>query len=149
MKKKVLRLTESDLHNIIKRTVQRIIKEDVLDNNNINMTVSEISNINHIEIDTIENGEAIFNASGNDGSQYQIYVSYYISEGMGEIPSSDYDVPSDYDGDSIHVMSVTMTKWNDMNEEEEIPYSKNMRFESMLSSKIEEYLHSKGMINNH
>ena len=149
MKKKVLRLTESDLHNIIKRTVQRIIKEDVLNNNNMNMTVSEINNINYIEIDTIGNGEAVFNASGNDESQYQIYVKYYVSEGMGVIPSHDYDVPDDYDGDSIDIDSVAITKWNEMNEEEDIPYTKNMRFESILANKIEEYLHSYGEINNH
>lgn len=149
MKKKVLRLTESDLHNIIKRTVQRIIKEDVLNNNNMSMSVSEISNINHIEINEIKDGNAIFNASGNDGSEYQIYVTYYVNEGKGVIPSHDYDVPDDYDNDTIDIIKVVITKWSEMNQEEEIPYTKDMRFEQELSSQIENYLHSNGNINNH
>ena len=31
--KKIIRLTESDLHTIVAKSVQRIIKEDILGNN--------------------------------------------------------------------------------------------------------------------
>jgi hypothetical protein len=33
-----------------------------------------------------------------------------------------------------------MTKWNDMNEEEDIPYSKNIDLEQELEYQIERYL---------
>ena len=149
MKKQVIRLTEGDLHRIIRSTVNRILKEDVFDNNNMSMSSSEIENIVHMEINTLDNYEAVFNASGNDGSEYQIYVGYYVNDGMGTIPSGDYDVPSDYDSDGIEISSVSITKWNEMNEEEEVPYSKDMGFEQELSIQIEEYLHSHNQINNH
>ena len=149
MKKQVIRLTEGDLHRIIRSTVNRILKEDVFDNNNMSMSHSEIDNINYLDIDTVSDNEAVFNASGADGSEYQIYVDYYVSEGMGTIPSRDYDVPDDYDEDKIEIISVSMTKWNDMNEEEEIPYNKNMKFEQELSYQIKEYLSSNNLINNH
>jgi hypothetical protein len=148
MKKQVIRLTEGDLNYLIKSTVNRILKEDIFNNNNMSMEASEIDNISYIEINDIEDGRATFNASGEDNSEYQIYVTYYVNKGMGEIPSSDYDVPSDFDSDSISIESVAITKWNDMNEEEDIPYSKNIGFEQELADQIEEYLHSHGEINN-
>ena len=149
MKKQVIRLTEGDLHRIIKESVNRIIKEGVFDNNNMDMSFNEINNISNIEINNIEGDNAIFNAFGKDGSQYQIYVSFYINEGQGVIPSNDYDLQDDYDSDTIDVLKVSITKWNEMNEEEEIPYSKNISFEEKLKNDIEEYLLSNNMINNH
>ena len=149
MKKQVIRLTEGDLHRIIKESVNRIIKEGVFDNNNMDMSFNEINNISNIEINNIEGDNAIFNAFGKDGSQYQIYVSFYINEGQGVIPSHDYDLQDDYDSDTIDILKVSITKWNEMNEEEEIPYSKNISFEEKLKNDIEEYLLSNNMINNH
>lgn len=149
MKKKLVRLTEGDLHRIIKESVNRILKEDVFNNNNMSMPVFEIENINNIELNEIEGNVAIFNASGNDGSEYQIYVTFYINEGQGTIPWQYYDVPDDYDGDTIDIVKVEITKWNDMNEEEDIPYTKDFEFEQSLSNEIENHLHSNGMINNH
>lgn len=149
MKKQIIRLTEGDLHRIIKESVNRILKEDVFNNNNMSMPVFEIENINNIELNEIEGDVAIFNASGNDGSEYQIYVTFYTNEGRGTIPSHDYDVPDDYDGDTIDIVKVEITKWSDMNEEEDIPYTKDFEFEQSLSNEIENHLHSNGMINNH
>ena len=149
MKKQIIRLTEGDLHRIIKESVNRILKEDVFNNNNMSMPVFEIENINNIELNNIEGDVAIFNASGNDGSEYQIYVTFHTNEGQGTIPSYDYDVPDDYDGDTIDIVKVEMTKWNDMNEEEDVPYTKDFEFEQTLSNEIENHLHSNGMINNH
>jgi hypothetical protein len=149
MKKQVIRLTEGDLHRIIKESVNRILSEDVFNNNNMSMPVFEIENINNIELNNIEGDVAIFNASGNDGSEYQIYVTFHTNEGQGNIPSYDYDVPDDYDGDTIDIVKVEITKWNDMNEEEDIPYTKDFEFEQSLSNEIENHLHSNGMINNH
>ena len=140
MKKQIIRLTENDLHKIINSTVNRILREDVFNNNNMSISTSEIDNIKHIDIDTIENNDAIFNASGKDGSQYQIYVRFYINKGLGRIPSHDYDVPDDYDEDSVEIESIYMTKWNDMNEEEDIPYTKNIDLEQELEYQIERYL---------
>ena len=149
MKKQVIRLTEGDLHRIIKESVNRILSEDVFNNNNMSMPVFEIENINNIELNEIEGDVAIFNANGNDGSDYQIYVTFYINEGQGTIPSHYYDVPDDYDGDTIDIVKVEITKWNDMNEEEDVPYTKDFEFEQSLSNEIENHLHSNGMINNH
>lgn len=146
---KVYRLTENDLHNMIKSTVNRILKESVLDNNNMSIDNSVIDNIANIELNEINNNEAIFDGYGEDGSNYQIYVSFYVNEGMGEIPSNDYDVPSSFDEDTIEIESVHITKWNEMNEEEKVPYSKDIDFEGFLNDKIETYLHSNNMINNH
>ena len=148
MKKQIIRLTEGDLHRIIKESVNRILKEDVFNNNNMSMPVFEIENINNIELNNIEGDVAIFNASGNDGSEYQIYVTFHTIEGRGTIPSHDYDVPDDYDGDTIDIVKVEITKWNDINEED-IPYTKDFEFEQSLSNEIENHLHSNGMINNH
>ena len=69
MKKQVIRLTEGDLHRIIKESVNRILSEDVFNNNNMSMPVFEIENINNMELNKIEGDVAIFNASGNDGSE--------------------------------------------------------------------------------
>ena len=148
MKKVVYRLTENDLHNMIKNTVDKILKESIFDNNNMSVDESIINNIDNIDINEINDNEAIFDAYGKDGSNYQIYVSFYVSEGMGEIPSNDYDVPNDFDSDTIEIESVHITKWNEMNEEEEVPYNKNIKFEQYLSNQIEEYLHSNNKINN-
>ena len=41
------------------------------------------------------------------------------------------------------------TEIRDMNEEENIPYTKDFGFEQTLSNEIENHLHSNGMINNH
>ena len=149
MKKQVIRLTEGDLYRIIRESVNRILSEDVFNNNNMSMPVFEIENINNIELNNIEGDVAIFNASGNDGSEYQIYVTFHTNEGQGTIPSYDYDVPNDYDGDTIDIVKVEMTRWNDMNEEEDVPYTKDFEFEQTLSNEIENHLHSNGMINNH
>ena len=148
---KVYRLTENDLHNMIKNTVNRILKEGVLDNNNMSMETSVIDNIIKINLNDINKNtnEVIFDGYGKDGSNYQIYVSFYISEGKGVIPSNDYDVPDDYDADVVEVDSVKITKWNEYDDEIELPYTKNYRFENELASRIEEYLHSNSMINNH
>ena len=148
MKKRVLRLTEQDLHNIIKETVNKIIKESVFDNNNMDMLTSEINNIIDFEVNEVNNGEAILNGFGKDGSHYQIYVLYYVNEGQGVIPSNDYNVPDDYDADTIDIRSINITKWNEMNEEEEIPYKKNIMFEDEIKNELEDYLNSSGMINN-
>lgn len=146
---KVYRLTESDLHNMIKNTVNRILKEGVLDNNNMAMETSVINNIENIELDSIENNQAIFNAYGKDGCDYQIYADFYVNEGKGVIPSNDYDVPDDFDSDVIEISDVVITKWDEYNEENRVPYDKDFSFENRLASEIEEYLHSRNMINNH
>jgi hypothetical protein len=46
--KKIIRLTESELHRIIKESVKRIIKEDVLGNNWNTTEVGENDNITSV-----------------------------------------------------------------------------------------------------
>lgn len=151
MKKIIYRLTENDLHNLIKETVTKILKEDVLDNNNMSVNTSVVNDIDDVELDTIDNkaNEAVFNGYGKDGSTYQIYAKFYVSEGEGVIPSYDYDVPDDYDADTINISDVHITKWNEDNEEIEVPYVNDFKFENELESQIEDELKSKYLINNH
>ena len=92
--KKIIRLTESDLHNLIQRSVERVLREQ-----GDTLLLQEIAQY------IVQKGEIIANPGENDLEvelqdgrlAYIIYIvscNPYLRQGMR---SNDYDVPDDPD----------------------------------------------------
>lgn len=138
MKKVILRLTESDIHNMIRSTVNRMLKEDVL-----SQGVGEFDYKSDILKGRIDGGhisandnEVEFEVIGKSGAEYSIYatVSCDVQRGMR---SMDYDVPDDPDECSAKIISLEIAKYDEeTNDWTPIPYKRDPRFERAL----EQYL---------
>lgn len=124
MKKKIIRLTENDLHNIIENVVNRMLKEDVqLDNFDY---VSDILNASHIgkcdiKFSNSTYGEGELEVIGESGINYNIkcFITGKYIKGM---KSQDYDVPDDYDETNETINEVEITYYDEnTNEWVELP----------------------------
>ena len=92
--KKIIRLTESDLHNLIKRSVERILREqggdDLLLQSIAQGLVQQQLSVSPGENEAeVELGEDTFAYV-----KYNVLCSPYLKQGMR---SNDYDVPDDPD----------------------------------------------------
>ena len=92
--KKIIRLTESDLHNFIKRSVERILREqggdDLLLQSIAQGLVQQQLSVSPGENEAeVELGEDTFAYV-----KYNVLCSPYLKQGMR---SNDYDVPDDPD----------------------------------------------------
>lgn len=124
MKKKIIRLTENDLHNIIGSVVNRILKEDVqLDNFDY---VDDILNASYIgkcdiKFSNSTYGEGELEVIGESGINYNIkcFITGKYIKGM---KSQDYDVPDDYDETNETINEVEITYYDEnTNEWVELP----------------------------
>lgn len=92
--KKIIRLTESDLHNFIKRSVERILREQ--DDTFLLQDIAQYI-VQRGEID-VNPGENDLEVELQDGRlvyiKYNVLCNPYLHQGM---KSSDYDVPDDPD----------------------------------------------------
>lgn len=140
MKKKIIRLTENDLHNIIENVVNRMLKEDVqLDNFDY---VNDILNASYIgscdiKFSNSTYGEGELEVIGESGINYNIkcFVTGEYTIGM---KSQDYDVPDDYDETDEKISDLEITYYDeDTNEWVE------------LSREIEDNEDIKYMVMNH
>lgn len=92
--KKIIRLTESDFHNLIKRSVERILREQ--DDTFLLQDIAQYI-VQRGEID-VNPGENDLEVELQDGRlvyiKYNVLCNPYLHQGM---KSSDYDVPDDPD----------------------------------------------------
>jgi len=101
--KKIIKLTESDLHEIVKKTIRKVIKEN--NNEPLDITNSFISAIFDAQYhwDTWDEGwhrdVDVYNEGGETFS-FDLYVYRDITPGS---PSHDYDVPDDPDEVSVEL----------------------------------------------
>ena len=90
--KKIIRLTESDLHNLVQRSVLRILREQ--DNNLLLQSIAQsIASQGQLDVLAGEN-EGEFYLQGGDYAYitYNVECDPYMQQGMR---SSSYDVPDD------------------------------------------------------
>lgn len=90
--KKIIRLTESDLHNIIAKSVKRILREDVLGNNFHEADNDVLNNYEPFE-DQIERDEA--EDEFRNSQEYHDWLS------IGEEPTDPTEYDSDYYRDDV------------------------------------------------
>jgi hypothetical protein len=101
--KKIIRLTESDLHNIIQHSVKRVLREETDKNLVLQSIAQKIANQGHLSASVGEN-DADFDLDNGMFAYITCDVdsSPYIHQGMR---SSSYDVPDD-DDEIIDELSV-------------------------------------------
>ena len=93
--RKIIRLTESDLHNLVQRSVLRVLQEQ----NDFGLLLQSIAQsiVQKDEID-VNPGENDLEVELQDGRlvyiKYNVLCNPYLHQGM---KSSDYDVPDDPD----------------------------------------------------
>lgn len=95
--KKIIRLTENDLHRLIKNTLSKVIKES--NNEPIDITEGVISSIwdSNYDFDRWEDGwhrEVDFANEAGESYILDIYINREVKPGL---KSHDYDVPDDPD----------------------------------------------------
>lgn len=95
--KKIIRLTENDLHSIVKNTLSKVIKES--NNEPIDITEGLISSIwdSNYDFDRWEDGwhrEVDFANEAGESYIFDIYINREVRPGL---KSHDYDVPDDPD----------------------------------------------------
>lgn len=139
MKKKVFRLTENDLQNIIKNTVNRILNEDFIPQ--VTNSFDYKNDILQGKIDKCRvnwnDDECMIEAYGVSGAFYNIYVSFSCNVDRG-MQSTSYDVPDDPWETEVIIRNLEIIRWdNETNEEEKLPYEKDVNFERHLSNFIE------------
>lgn len=99
MKKKIIRLTENDLHHIIENVVNKMLKEDAtLNNFDYIDDILNAVKISKCSIEFINStyGEGEIEIIGKSGINYQANCSV-IGEYKKGMESHDYDVPDDDD----------------------------------------------------
>jgi len=92
--RKIIRLTESDLHNLVQRSVLRILHEQ--DNNLLLQNIAQsIASQGQLDVTAGEN-EGEFYLQGGDYAYitYNVECDPYMQQGMR---SNSYDVPNDDD----------------------------------------------------
>ena len=92
--KKIIRLTESDLHNLVQRSVLKILHEQ--DNNLLLQSIAQsIASQGQLDVTAGEN-EGEFYLQGGDYAYitYNVECDPYMQQGMR---SNSYDVPNDDD----------------------------------------------------
>lgn len=92
--KKIIRLTESDLHNLVQRSVLRILREE--DNSLLLQSIAQsIVSQGQLDVTAGEN-EGEFYLQGGDYAyiSYNVECDPYMQQGMR---SNSYDVPNDDD----------------------------------------------------
>lgn len=90
--KKIIRLTESDLHNIIERSVKRVLKEDVLGNDWRENDENVLNNYEPFE-DQIER----YDAETEFRNQHD-----WGAQGEEEFDPTFYEDPDQYKDDLVH-----------------------------------------------
>lgn len=90
--KKIIRLTESDLHNIIERSVKRVLKEDVLGNDWRENDDNVLNNYEPFE-DQIER----YDAETEFRNQHD-----WGTQGEEEFDPTFYEDPDQYKDDLVH-----------------------------------------------
>lgn len=109
MAKQIIRLTESDLHNIIKETVRNILKENIEGENYL----FDILNGTFDDVVDVEKNDDFYQChfivEGESGEFYNIYANaiYFLTHGMG---SNDYDMPNDPDEFDVQLDSIDIKK---------------------------------------
>lgn len=140
MKKKIIRLTENDLHNIIENVVNRMLKEDAqLDNFDYLNDILNASYIGSCDIKFSNStyGEGELEVIGESGINYNIKC-FVTSEYTIGMKSQDYDVPDDDDETDEKISDLEITYYDeDTNEWIE------------LSREIEDNEDIKYMVMNH
>lgn len=93
--KKIIRLTESDLHNIVQHSVARVLREEQDKNFLLQMVAQSIVQQGQLQAKVGEN-DAEFNLQGGKFAYitFEIDSDPYMQQGM---KSSSYDVPNDAD----------------------------------------------------
>lgn len=131
--KKIIRLTESDLHNFIKRSVERILREqggdDLLLQSIAQGLVQQQLSVSPGENEAeVELGEDTFAYV-----KYNVLCSPYLKQGMR---SNDYDVPDDpdeiIDEPKVEVIEVDYCQDGDCN-----PIQDNGIIQKALQNNIE------------
>lgn len=131
--KRIIRLTESDLHNFIKRSVERILREqggdDLLLQSIAQGLVQQQLSVNPGENEAeVELGEDTFAYV-----KYNVLCSPYLKQGMR---SNDYDVPDDpdeiIDEPEVEVIEVDYCQDGDCN-----PIQDNGIIQKALQNNIE------------
>lgn len=131
--KKIIRLTESDLHNLIKRSVERILREqggdDLLLQSIAQGLVQQQLSVSPGENEAeVELGEDTFAYI-----KYNVLCSPYLKQGMR---SNDYDVPDDpdeiIDEPKVEVIEVDYCQDGDCN-----PIQDNGIIQKALQNNIE------------
>ena len=93
--KRIIRLTESDLHNFIKRSVERILREQNDFGFLLQSVAQSIAQENTIYVTPGENEQEVQLEDGRLAFVvYDVQCSPYLRQGMR---SADYDVPDDPD----------------------------------------------------
>lgn len=93
--KRIIRLTESDLHNFIKRSVERILREQNDFGLLLQSVAQSIAQENTIYVTPGENEQEVQLEDGRLAFVvYDVQCSPYLRQGMR---SADYDVPDDPD----------------------------------------------------
>lgn len=93
--KKIIRLTESDLHNLVQRSVQRVLREEQ-DKNLLLQTIAQsLVQQEQLDANIGENDAEIPLQNGNYAYiTYEVESDPYMHQGM---KSNSYDVPDDPD----------------------------------------------------
>ena len=93
--KKIIRLTESDLHNLVQRSVARVLREEQDKNLLLQLLAQSIIQQGEQEVIPGEN-DAEFQLQGNGYAYvtFEVQCDPYMQRGM---KSSSYDVPDDPD----------------------------------------------------
>lgn len=93
--KKIIRLTESDLHNIIQRSVVRVLREQE-DGSLLLQSIAQ--SITQKDLSSVEPGDNVLDIELEDGRavfiDYNVICNPYLRKGMR---SASYDVPDDPD----------------------------------------------------
>ena len=130
--KKLIRLTESDLHNLVQRSVLRVLREQ--DENFLLQSIAQslvqqrlVANQGENEIEVQLQGDAIAQIT------FVVESSPYMRQGM---KSSSYDVPDDpdevVDNSTIEVVEVVVCKDGDC-----LPIQDNGIIQQTLQKNVE------------
>ena len=130
--KKLIRLTESDLHNLVQRSVLRVLREQ--DENFLLQSIAQslvqqrlVANQGENEIEVQLQGDAIAQIT------FVVESSPYMRQGM---KSSSYDVPDDpdevVDNPTIEVVEVVVCKDGDC-----LPIQDNGIIQQTLQKNVE------------
>lgn len=130
--KKLIRLTESDLHNLVQRSVLRVLREQ--DENFLLQSIAQslvqqrlVANQGENEIEVQLQGDAIAQIA------FVVESSPYMRQGM---KSSSYDVPDDpdkvVDNPTIEVVEVVVCKYGDC-----LPIQDNGIIQQTLQKNVE------------
>lgn len=130
--KKLIRLTESDLHNLVQRSVLRVLREQ--DENFLLQSIAQslvqqrlVANQGENEIEVQLQGDAIAQIA------FVVESSPYMRQGM---KSSSYDVPDDpdevVDNPTIEVVEVVVCKDGDC-----LPIQDNGIIQQTLQKNVE------------